>query len=281
MFNMSLLQDLEPWSSYDRPADAPAAERVQALQHNRFFDLLRDHGYHITSIGAGYTHEDIRAVDAFVDAGTADVVELHLLGLTAVGELFQRLDPMFGEHQVGQRVRANLDTLSRLAGEASSRPRFVFGHIPAPHPPLAFATVERPTVPLLDVFDYPVDLFGEELLQQAYREHLEELNERVLETLTTVVDAVGNDAVIIVMSDHGSRTHGHEHALAPDDVDEQFSILLAARTPDGAELYAGDVMASDVLSTVANRYLGTRIPPVERVFESLDGTRYVEEPRRG
>jgi hypothetical protein len=148
--------------------------------------------------------------------------------------------------------------------------------MPAPHPPLAFATVERPTVPLLDVFDYPVDRFGEELLQQAYREHLAELNGRVLETLTTVVDTVGDGAVVIVMSDHGSRTHGHYRYLAPEEVDEQFSILLAARTPDGAVLYAGDAMATDILSSVANRYLGARIPPVERVFESLDGTRYVE-----
>ena len=83
LFNMALLSDLEPWSHYKRPIDAPASEHVRAIQNNRFFELLKEHGYHLTSIGAGYIQEDVRAVDEFVDAGTADVAELHLLGATA------------------------------------------------------------------------------------------------------------------------------------------------------------------------------------------------------
>jgi hypothetical protein len=54
------------------------------------------------------------------------------------------------------------------------------------------------------------------------------------------------------------------------------ATLAQARTPDGAVLYEGDAMATDILSSVANRYLGARIAPVDRVFESLDGTRYAE-----
>jgi hypothetical protein len=276
MLNMALLEDLEPWASYEVPAEAPAAERVQALQHNRAFETLREHGYYLTSISAGYTHEDIRAADEFIDAGTADVVELHLLGLTALGRFLQVLDPEFGEHQVGQRTEANLETLERLSGEVGERPRFVFGHIPAPHPPLAFAAVERPTVPLSSTFDYPAETFGEDLLEEAYREHIAEVDDRALDALRTIVSAVGDEAVIIVMSDHGSRTHGHEHALSPAEVDEQFATLFAARTPDGEVLCDDEVMTTNVLSTVFNRYLGTDIPPAERVFESLDGTRYAE-----
>ena len=139
LFSMSLLDEVEPWSGYDRPAYAPPAERAVALQHNRAFDLLRDHGYRITSLSGGYTHEDIRAVDEFISAGTADVVEFHLLGMTAVGEFIQWLDPGFGEGQVAERVESNLETLERIAREDDERPRFVFAHFPAPHPPYAFA----------------------------------------------------------------------------------------------------------------------------------------------
>ena len=42
LLNMALLEDLEPWSSYDKPADAPAADRIRALQDNRAFETLRD-----------------------------------------------------------------------------------------------------------------------------------------------------------------------------------------------------------------------------------------------
>ena len=260
LFNMALLSDLAPWSDYDRPVDAPAAEHVQALQHNRAFELLKEHGYELTSIGAGYTPEDIRAVDQFVDAGTADVVELHLLGMTALGEALQMVDPQWAEHQAGQRVEANLASLTQIAGEDSDHPRFVFGHIPAPHMPMAFASVERPTVPLSEVFDYPEDLFGDELFRQAYREHVKGLDDRVLDAMTTIVQDVGDEAVIIVMSDHGSRSQGWLHTLSPQDVDEQFSIVLAARTPTGEALFEDDALATNVLSTVANRYLGTKIP---------------------
>lgn len=276
MLDMALLQDLDPWSDYDKPADAPASARNRALQHNRAFDTLREHGYHLTSISAGYTQVDIRAVDEFIDAGTADVVELHLLGLTALGRFLQSVDPDFGESQVGHRVDANLESLRQLAQKPSDQPRFVFAHIPAPHPPLAFATIERPIVPLLEVFDYPVETFGQDLLNEAYGQHIAEADDRVLHALRTIVGAVGDDAVIIVMSDHGSRTHGHEHALSPAEVDTQFATLFAARTPDGEELFGDDVMTTNVLSTVFNRYLGSDIPPVARVFESLDGTRYEE-----
>ena len=77
------------------------------------------------------------------------------------------------------------------------------------------------------------------------------------------------------MSDHGPRPGGYE-GLTPEQAASQFSILLAARTPDGESLFERDAMATDVLSTVANRYLGTDIPPVERIFEANDGVRYPE-----
>lgn len=275
MLDMALLQDLEPWSGYEKPVDAPPAERVLALQHNRAFELLRDNGYHITSISAGYTHEDIRTADDFIDAGTADVVELHLLGMTALGAALQGLDPRWGEHQVGRRVEANLETLAGLAGEESTRPRFVFGHIPAPHPPYAFATVDRPTVPLSDVFDYQDEYFGDALMREVYREHVAAVDDRVLLTLGTIVEAIGDHAVIVVMSDHGSRPDGHD-GLTPEEAEEQFSILLAARTPDGRVLFEDDAMATDVFSTVANTYLGENIPYVERVFQAHDGVGHPE-----
>ncbi len=273
LLEMALLDDVEPWADYDPQGSAPAAERAISLQQNRAFDLLREHGYRITSIGAGYTHIEIRAVDEFIDARTTDLIEFRLLGMSAVGAFLQWLDPEFGEGQVAQRVEQNLASLERLARDSGERPDFVFAHLPAPHPPYAFASVERPTVPLSDLFYYQPELFGEDLMKMAYRENVGGTAERVLDTLAEVVETVGDDAVIIVMSDHGARPHRYE-GLTLEEAESQFAILLAARTPDGEVLFEDDALASNVFLTVANRYLGTDIPPVDRIFEAQDGVRF-------
>ncbi len=274
MLNMASLRDMEPWSGYAKPADAPAADRVRALQHNRAFDLLREHGYRIISVGAGYTHVDVRTGDEFIDAGTADVVELHLLGDSAFGELIRVVMPGLGERQIQTRIEANLGVIDELAREDVGRPRFVFDHIPAPHPPFVFAESDRPIVPLQDIFAYSADSYGEGLLREAYRQHITHLNNLVLESLRELVAVTGDESVIIVMSDHGSRTHGHSDKLSPEDVAEQFSTLFAARTPDEASIFDDDIMTVNVLSTVFDHYLGTDLPRVTGVTESLDGTQY-------
>lgn len=90
-----------------------------------------------------------------------------------------------------------------------------------------------------------------------------------------VVDRVGDRAVIVVMSDHGSRPYGSDD-LTPSEIESQFSILLASRTPSGEALFEDDALVTDVISPVANHYLGTDIPPLDRILEGKDGRRYPE-----
>lgn len=274
MFNMALLREIEPYSRYDKPSDAPAADRVNALLDNRAFEILRQQGYDIVSVGGGYTHEELRSADEFIDAGTADVVELFLLGQSAFGRLQQAVMPDFGEGQIRTRIEANLASVERLSDEPTTKPRFVFVHIPGPHPPFVYSTIERSYASTDKIFEYPVDLFGEDVMREAYRQHIEHLNDLVLDSLTSLVDTVGQESIVIVMSDHGSRTYGHVHTLSPDDVAEQFSNLLVARTPDGTPLFDDEVMTTNVLSTVFDRYLGTEMHRAPGITESLDGTQY-------
>ena len=274
MFNMSLLRDIEPYSQYAKPADAPAADRVRALLHNRAFDILRAHGYRITTVAGGYTHEELRTADEYIDAGTADVVELYLVGRSGLGELLLAFMPEWGERQIRERIEANLATMDRLAADAAGHPRFVYLHIPGPHPPLVYRQMERRYLAYDRIFEYPVELYGDDLMHEAYRQNIAHLNRIVLDSLTRLVHTVGHESVVILMSDHGSRTSGILQPLSPDDVEEQFPSLFAARTPDGSELFDDEIMTANVLSTVFNRYLGTGIAPAPSIIETLDGTRY-------
>ena len=68
----------KPWSEYAKPVDVPPADRALALQRSHGMDVLREHGYRLTSISGGFTHEDIRAVDEFITTGQADLIEITL-----------------------------------------------------------------------------------------------------------------------------------------------------------------------------------------------------------
>lgn len=273
MLNMSLLQGIEPYSSYATPDGAPVADRWKALQDNAAFAMLRQHGYRIITASAGYVHEEIRSSDEFINVEAADVVELHLLGRSAAGEVLRLLVPEFGDQQVRNRIESNLAGLVDAAREPDVGLRFALAHIPGPHPPFVYADSERPSLPYHEMFHYPVEAYGEQRLAETVRQNVDHLNDLILQTVEELVEVVGDGAVIVVMSDHGSRTHGLE-GLSRADAAEQFPTLFAARTPDGSTPYEDDVQTADVLSTFFNHYLGTEFPPAPRVLESLDGVRF-------
>ena len=77
------------------------------------------------------------------------------------------------------------------------------------------------------------------------------LNDLILGTLN---DVVQNDpsAVIILMSDHGSR-----YSLA--DPSEQFHTFLAARTPGKHEVFADDEAAVNLLRRLFAEYFGAEL----------------------
>src|SRR4029079_9283192 len=62
-------------------------ERWRRLQHNRAFDILRAPGYETVSFGSRYPHVDLVSADRFIDAGTADLNEIRLLGATGLREI--------------------------------------------------------------------------------------------------------------------------------------------------------------------------------------------------
>jgi hypothetical protein len=77
-------------------------------------------------------------------------------------------------------------------------------------------------------------------------------NRRVLEAVRTVVSE-RPDAVVIVMSDHGSR-------YDPDDPQEHFRNLFAARTPGVDDVFPAGTEMVNVFRYLSNAYFETDFP---------------------
>jgi hypothetical protein len=261
MFNLSLLDTLPPFSRYTRPLAAPASDRWRALQHNRAFDILREHGYEVISFAGGYSRADLRAADRFIDAGTADLVELHLLADTAMRDVFDTLLPTFATGQIRSRIEHNLAGMGGLAREDAPAPRFVFVHVPAPHAPSVYGP-DGSTLParLHWLFHDTRPGGSPDDHRARYVGNLEHLNRLVLPAIEDLVTATGGEAAIVVMADHGSRSRGNIGSLTGADVHERFGTLFAAYTPGHPGLFGEVVTPVNVFAVLFDAYLGTSLP---------------------
>ena len=105
-----------------------------------------------------------------------------------------------------------------------------------------------------------------------YRSSVAHLNGLTLASLRELQRATRGEAVVILMSDHGSRsTNGL-------DIDERHANLFAAYTP-GGRLFGDVVSPVNVLPTLFNRYLGTTLPSwPDAIYEAPATGGYVEHP---
>jgi hypothetical protein len=228
--------------------------RWDALQDNRAFSLLREHGYEIVALGSGYTHVDLVSADRFIDAGTADLNEIRLLGATGLRYLIDTVAPTWATGQMRTRVEANLQSIGVLASEDTEGPRFVWAHIPAPHPPAVFGPDGSTPARSLE------GLFFEDT-HEGYLASLEHLEGLVLAALGELMLATGGEDVVIVMSDHGSRSTGELPAtLTPEEANERFASFFAAYTPDHPGLFPDTITPVNVMAILSNAYLGGSIP---------------------
>ena len=255
----------------DFPVDPPADELGQAR-------LLRQMSGDVPALSAlGEAGYEIRVMDAGIEQtriGPADLVEgrqypttleLALLEKTMAAGLIDLVTPdlLPGLHR--SRVEAGLQS---LAG-SGDRPRFTVAHFVTPHPPFVYAAdgslPEQPAcVPASCSFyggsSVELDMTNEEF-QRRYTEQITGLNRVLLDALDAIL-AADPGAVIVLMSDHGSRYDG---LLAPT---ERYRPLFAARTPHHPNLFGDEPSNTQALAVLLNAYLEADVPvPTNERFE--------------
>lgn len=265
MFNARLLSGIERLKPLADGVTSTAETHdvTHALvADNLVFDTLRSEGYEIVAIDSGFADVGLRRSDRFITPDAMDEIEVGLLRSSVLGDLLDVIAPDFVSGQHRQRITAEFQALGDLAAERPGHPRFIFAHVPSPHPPWVFNADGSPrTVPDLQTV-YADDPFQTglslEQLKSGYAGAIASTNALVLDALDAIDQAAEVPPVVIIFGDHGSWV-----GADPGDVRLRFLPLLAARVPGVAKPLADDESLVNVFPDVLNPLLGTSLPRVD------------------
>ena len=230
------------------PAPADPAEQYRrvmlALAEAPVLDGLRAKGYEIVTVPSPFESAELTSADRILKPPEWSSFELSLIQHSLAGQLAFGLAPSIAFDQHRARLASTLQLLGDEMARASSTPRFVFAHLLLPHAPVVFTADGSP---VQGPACFPgCNIYGmtSEADWAAFPAQVEHANELVLAVVDRIV---GEDpeAILIVMSDHGSPRTG----AAPINA---FRNLFAARVPGGEVTYEDDVTPMTVLARLTD-----------------------------
>jgi len=251
---------LAPPFGPDHAVDASRLRRAQ--ESSSGLAAIRGAGYDVMWVSSGWSHLDIRDVDRRIEAPGPSELEMVMLRSTGLGIMLQAVDPDGFARVMRDRIHGAFAAATSLAAEPHQRPRFVFVHVPAPHPPTVFRADGSDEDGSPEVAWDTVTSGPETVAQR--RERTFAQVQAVASMTTAGIDALRAAAAtppaIIVFSDHGTDIGFDPRSLATSDLRERTSDFIAALTPGHPDLFAEGVTPINLIGTLANGYLGTSIP---------------------
>ncbi len=192
-----------------------------------------------------------------------------------------------------RKLAAAFDHLIHL-GPRGAKPRFVFVHILAPHPPFVFGPHGEPVRPTHTTFGYwDASAFfavGGTMPEyiKGYTGQLQYVNMMVLRAVDQIRKDSAVPPVIIFQGDHGSRAHLSQDELAKSDVRESFRNLNAYLVPPTvkAKLYPS-ITPANSFRVLFDQLFGANFPLLpdrsffttwDRPYDPVDVTDQVERP---
>ena len=237
MFSATHLRDMPSMAGLIAGTEMRPAGGVvrEAINDNATLDLLHGRGYEVEAIVSGWEQVTMREADRFMDTGQINEFEIGILRRSLVGHALESLAPDFVSAQQRDRINGVFAALETAPTRLGARPRFVFAHVPSPHPPWVFNADGSPrTVVNLD------SIYGEtpasmgltiDELKVGYRGQVIDVDRRMLASLAPLdaaIKAAGRPAVVIIFSDHGTWI-----GADGGDIRLRFKNLLAIRSTAG------------------------------------------------
>lgn len=224
---------------------------------------LHEQGYELTAIASGFAEPELRRVDRYLEPVGLNEFELGLLRGTGAGNVLTFFAPDFPAALQRGRIRDSFVTLAAEATRATDRPKFVFAHIAAPHPPWVFDAAGNATPDELK--DYYLDSARDRGIDraEAVRRHLDQATyvaTRTIATVDGILATAESPPVIIVFSDHGPGTGFDQSKPLESDLVERSSNILAVYSPGHPGLFAAPTTPVNILPRVLDAYLGLSIP---------------------
>ena len=241
------------------------------INEGRFFDDVRRLGYETVAVFPGFEHVALRQADRFIDGGEPNEFEWAVVRATSLGALIDAGLPELAADFHRARVLGAFEAPERIALEDSTRPRFVFAHVPAPHSPLVFDRDGRPWQMRGIATLYADDVDMAQLGRAEYVRRLDGqiayVNARTLAFADRII-ARDPTAVVVIFSDHGT-------GLSTVDADLRTANLLAVRSPGRTGIVDDRSTLANLLPRLLRAYAGIGPPDVpETIFA------WADQPRR-
>jgi hypothetical protein len=237
---------------------------------------LHARGYELVAIASGWAEPELRNVDRYIEPLGLNEFEVGLLRGTGAGDLLTFLAPDAAASFQRTRIRQSFDEIAAEAARLADRPRFVFAHLAAPHPPYVFDAAGADHHDALD--DYYADFAPDRGIdrRQVVRMHLEQSTYTaalVIETVDRILAVSPTPPVIVVFSDHGSGTGFDQTRPLESDLVERSSNILAVSSPGQPGLFAAATTPVNILPRLLDAYFDAGIPEQADTLFAWDGSR--------
>jgi len=239
-------------------------ELLERFPKNRLFEFLREQGYEIWSFQTGTEYTDLPSADRFLHPNqSVNEFENLLLSTTPLPYLFPNRYSQYDLHR--RRIEFTLKSLADC--RPGPRPKLVFAHFIAPHPPFVYDRTGKKIEPerpfnLADCSAF--ELFGgagEEYVV-GYRDQIEYITGCLQTTIASLLANYGErPPVVLVQGDHGPGSRTQFNLSKLTDLNERLSILNALLIPgvDSAVLRPS-LSPVNSFRLVCNCYFGTDYP---------------------
>jgi hypothetical protein len=244
-------------------ANQPALDR-QVLNAAPTLRLFREAGYSTVANAQAWDEPALRDVDLYVDGSGVNEFERHLIRGTLIGSTWEVADEGLEATLLAPWVHDAFAFLAAAPEVEVPGPRLVFTHIPSPHFPIVFTADGDPAASTFATAHPSQVKAAPEIVRRAYLDQVAYLDRVLLATLDSM--ALPDDAIVILMSDHGPEFGLHWFDEEKTEFDVRFASFFAAKN---AAAFPDDVQVSDVFGILAREVLDKPVElPARRFFSN-------------
>jgi hypothetical protein len=259
--NMQFLQDLLSERA-KRAEERGILDRY--IDQNRVSKLLRQFGYGYIAITSNFPAVHPYSADLLISSARgSSLFESSLLARTPVSGSSIIVGSQFDMRR--DNLRSAVEMIGKL-GEPESRPRFIFAHILAPHPPFVFGPQGEPIRPkrmytIVDGSDFYLYGGTPSEYRAGYMGQAATISRLTLAAIDVLLKKESSPPIIIVQGDHGPKMRYDQESLAKTDVNEVFPNLNAYYVPAEvrAKLYP-TITPVNSFRTIFREHFGLEMP---------------------
>ena len=238
-----------------QPFPVDQTEQYQALSEaidtSTLPTLLRAEGYEVAWVPGPFEDVALNTADRMISGGQLTAFELSLLRHSPLLPVVLAVAPHVLLEQHRDRIEHAFAQVPRLA-TADGTPTFAVVHVVSPHPPITFAPDGGLAEPAACLPDCSLWALVDEEQWALVPDQITHLNRLVLGALADAI-AANPEAVLVVMSDHGTRLPDGDDSLELDN-------FTAVRLPNFPDRIPADVSLVNLLPELLNTVIETNLP---------------------